>query len=345
MRTLLGLPFLVLFAACSGNTTAEPLAHAETALQIDSGSVGFDELAWAPGLKRVLVPAGGTGQVHLLDPSTGATESVEGFSHSAALRGGHTQGPTSAAEAEGFVVAVDRTAKQVVLFDPRTHDIIGTHQLGATPDYVRFEPASREVWVTEPEAERLEIFKLDPLRGEGAFAPVTAIDIADGPESLVFDATRGRAYASLWHGVTVAIDLGSHTVRGAFANGCEGSRVLAIDEPRALLFSACVEGAVTTMDLAHGGQVASKLTYGEGIDGIAYDARRGLIHAPSAIRGTMATITVGNAGELALASEVTTAKGASCVAVDDDGGIWICDPAHGRVLSVRAPNVLEGASR
>src|SRR4051812_24587659 len=126
MRTLLGLSFVALLAACSGKEMAEePLAEAETALQIDVGSVGFDELAWAPGLHRVIVPAGGTGQVHLLDPSTGRSESVDGFSRSTALRGGHTQGPTSAVEAGGYVVAIDRTAKRVLVFDPKTHRIVG----------------------------------------------------------------------------------------------------------------------------------------------------------------------------------------------------------------------------
>jgi streptogramin lyase len=341
MRTVLRAPVLLVLAACSVAcsvaSSEPPLAQAETALQIDEGSVGFDELTWAPGLHKLVVPAGGTGKVHLLDPSTHAWESVEGFSRSNALRGGHTQGPTSAAEADGFVVTIDRTSRRVVLFDPATHVIVGARELAATPDYVRYEPMAREVWITEPDAERIEVLSLDPKRGEQAFAPVAMIAVTDGPEALVFDHPRGRAYVNGWRGVTVVIDLASHAVRGAFANGCEGSRVLAIDEPRGLLFSACVEGKITTMDLLHGGQVTSRLAYGAGMDALAYDARRGLLHAPSGVTGTMATIEVGAQGELTLASEIATAKGASCAAVDDDGSVWICDPAHGRVLSTRKP--------
>jgi len=219
MRTLLGLSVLATLAACSGATSDEPLAQADTAFVIEAGSVGFDELAWAPGLHRVIVPAGGTGRVHLLDPATGSAEIVDGFSKSTALRGGHSQGPTSAAEAEGYVVTVDRTAKRVVIFDPKTHAIVGGHDLGATPDYVRFDPTSREVWVTEPDAEQIEVFALDPLRGAAAFERITSILIADGPESLVFDTARGRAYASLWRGVTVAIDIATHAVRGGEGDG------------------------------------------------------------------------------------------------------------------------------
>lgn len=345
MRLLTALSLLVLTAACSAALADPPLAQAETALELHEGSVGFDEITWAPGLHRLIVPAGGTGRVHLIDPSSGASESIDGFARSNALRGGHTQGPTSAAEADGYVVTIDRTAKRVVVFDPVTLTIVAGRDLDATPDYVRWEPGAREVWVTEPDAERIEVFSLDMKRGEEAFERVATIEIAGGPEALVFDHPRGRAYTNLWRGVTAVIDLATHTVRGAFANGCQGSRVLAIDEPRALLFSACAEGQVTTMDLAHGGQVTSKLAYAEGMDSLAYDARRGLVHAPSAIKGTMATIAVGSAGELTLVSEITTAKGASCVAVDGDGGVWICDPADGRVLSVRDPGGVEGVRR
>lgn len=103
-------------------------------------------------------------------------------------------------------------------------------------------------------------------------------------------------------GPTVPIDVATHTVHGAFTNGCDGSRLLSIDEPRSLLFTACVEGRVTAMDLAHGGRIVGRLAYGQGMDAIAYDARRGLLHVPSAATGTVATISVGALGELALAS-------------------------------------------
>ena len=332
----LALFLSVSIGACSARTADEPLAEAESALEIDEGSVGFDEIVWAPRARRVIVPSGGTGKVHMLDPATGATEVVGGFGQSNELRGGHTQGPTSAVEADGLIVTVDRTAKRVVVFDPKARRIVAGHDLAGAPDYVRYERGSHEVWVTEPESERIELFSFDPARGEAAFERKGEIVIAGGPESLVFDSARGRAYANLWHGVTVAIDIPTHSVHTAFANGCDGSRLLAIDEPRSLLFTACVEGKVTTMDLTHGGQVVSSIRYGQGMDAIAYDGRRGLLHVPSAVTGTMATIQVGTVGELTLAGEVITAKGASCVAVDDDGGVWVCDPAHGRVLSVRA---------
>jgi hypothetical protein len=68
------------------------------------------------------------------------------------------------------------------------------------------------------------------------------------------------------------------------------------------------------------------------MDALAYDPSRGLLHAPSGVTGTLATIAVGPQGELSLVSKITTAKGATCAAVDDDGSVWICDPAHGRVL-------------
>jgi hypothetical protein len=58
------------------------------------------------------------------------------------------------------------------------------------------------------------------------------VHVAGGPESLVIDAGRDRAYTHLWKAATVAIDLHAHSVAGQWKNGCEGSRGIAVDEVR-----------------------------------------------------------------------------------------------------------------
>ena len=85
-------------------------------------------------------------------------------------------------------------------------------KLAASPDYVRFVPASGghddQLWVAEPDGSQIEVFTVPP--GD-APKPVQAalIKIADGPESLVIDGTRQRAYANV-KDATMAIDLRSH---------------------------------------------------------------------------------------------------------------------------------------
>src|SRR6185437_7530769 len=57
--------------------------------------IGYDDLQYAPGLKRILVPAGRTGHLVLLDPATRAIVSIAGFRSAASFSGGHGRGTYS----------------------------------------------------------------------------------------------------------------------------------------------------------------------------------------------------------------------------------------------------------
>ncbi len=46
----------------------------------------------------------------------------------------------------------------------------------------------------------------------------------------------------------------------------------------------------------------------------------------------MAILAVSSAGSLSLLGNVGTAEDAHCVAADDTGRAYVCDPAHGRIL-------------
>src|SRR5678815_3222046 len=108
-----------------------------------------------------------------------------------------------------------------------------------------------ELWVTEPGADRVEVLKVT-LGNPPTLASAGFIGIDGGPESLVIDATRSRAYTHLWHAKTVAIDLKTKAVVANWENGCDASRGIALDEARGLLFAACSEGKVTALDVDDG---------------------------------------------------------------------------------------------
>ena len=144
-------------------------------------------------------------------------------------------------------------------------------KLGASPDYVRFVAATREVWVTEPDAERIEIFAFGN-DGIPAAKSVGVITVKGGPESLVIDSRHGRAYAHLWKGETVAIDLTrTWRIRRHWKNGCRGSRGIALDESRGFLFAGCAEGAAVVLSVDDGREL-SHVSSGDGVDIIDYDA-------------------------------------------------------------------------
>src|SRR5712692_8174025 len=89
--------------AASGAITPTPLA-----LPGGDGGIGFDDMMFAPSLHKVLVPAGRSGNLDLIDPDTKQITAIGGFRSRASFGGGHSQGVTSADEGHGLLFATDR---------------------------------------------------------------------------------------------------------------------------------------------------------------------------------------------------------------------------------------------
>ena len=292
--------------------------------------IGFDDLGFAPGLHAVLAPAGATGNLCLIDPATRAVTPISGFS-TTGTHGGHDDGTTSADEGAGFLYAIDRTALRLVVIDTRTRAVVAQAQLASSPDYVRWIAATGEVWVTQPDEERIEVF----ASPDGKPQHAAFINVPGGPESLIVDTGRKRAFTHLWDGATVAIDLATRSVVGKpWRNGCEGSRGIALDAPRGLLFVGCAEGKVTSLAIDRDGSQVGAATVGKGVDVIAYNAKLSHLYVPSAGTGTLAFVGVGAAGQLSVLGTVPTATGSHCAAADDRDTAWVCDVHGGRLLAV-----------
>jgi len=197
-------------------------------------------MVFASLLRKILVPAGRSGTLDLVDPDTKQVTAISGFSSRGSLAGGHGQGVTSVDEGRGLLFATDRDARQLDVVDPKTRSVIATARLASGPDYVRYVSTTDEVWVTEPRAARIEIFSL-PQSGAPRPAHLTFISISSGPESLTIDNARGRAYTHLWADTTLAINLKSHEVSARWENGCRHSRGIAMDPARGHLFVGCAE--------------------------------------------------------------------------------------------------------
>jgi hypothetical protein len=294
------------------------------------GGIGLDDLQYAPAARRLLVPAGRTGKLDLIDPADPAIVAIEAFTRSEPAKG-HGSGATSADEGPaGIVFATDRDARKVVAIDLRKRAVVASAALGAAPDYVRWMAGPGEVWVTEPRSKRIECFSWR----DGQFAPAGAIQVPDGPESLAADASR--AYAHSWKGESYAIDLKTRKVEARFRNGCEAARGIAIDAPHALLFAGCAEGKVTSISLATLQPVGSAPA-GKGVDIIAFAPGVRHLYAPGAEAATLTVLAVSESGVLRVLRTEPAAEDAHCVATDDAGNVWVCDPAHGRLLVFHDP--------
>jgi DNA-binding beta-propeller fold protein YncE len=262
-------------------------------------------------------------------------EAVEGFG-TEPFPGGRGGGTTSADAGAGLVFAIDRSTRTLNAVDPAEKRIVFTVTLAGGPDIVRFVAPTREVWVTEPHDQRIEIFSLSKT---GRALLAHAADIAvpeDSPEALQVDAVRNRLYTNQESGTTFSIDLASRTIVDRWPIGC-GPRGLALDERAGFLFVGCEEGQCVVLDVAHGGREAGRITVGAGIDLFSYSAALHHLYLPGAKSETLSIVGVNADGTMKLLDTVTSAPHAHSGTTDGRGRIWVSDPTHGRLLTTRDP--------
>ena len=306
------------------------------ALPGGEGGIGFDDLTFARGLQKLLVPAGRSGKVDLVDPASRQVIPIGGFSTQGRFVQGHGEGTTSADAGRGWIFASDRTALELVVLDPAARTVVAKAKLASGPDYVRWVETTGEVWVTEPDKERIEIFAL-PTSGPPVPVHKEFLAIPGGPESLIVDAAHGRAYTHLWKSTTLAVDVKSRAIVDRWPNGCGGSRGIALDPERGFLFVGCAEGKAVVLDLNRSGAIRDTLSAGAGVDIIDYSRELHHLYLPGGESATMAILGVDKAAKLSLLSIFKTAGSAHCVVADDHRQAWVCDPHRGRLLLVADP--------
>jgi hypothetical protein len=281
----------------------------------------------------VLVPGGRTGNLVLIDPDRLETTAIAGFSVVADYSGGHDDGPTSVDEGKGFLFVTDRTSQKLNVVDPRSKAIVSAVPLGAHPDYVRFVASTNELWVSEPDTGQLEIFSVSDTNPP-ALAHAASVNVSNGPESLVIDAKRSRAYTHRWQSSTVAIDVAKRTIVDEWSNGCASSRGIALDEARGWLFAACLEGTTSALDVDHGGHILSAVAQGSGFDVMGYNPSSGHVYLAGSACQCLVTLGVSSAGQLSFLGRQDAPADTHCVTSDDAGHAWVCDPNGGALLRV-----------
>ncbi len=329
------LPLILLAAAAPSAVVAAPAPLAPQAvIKMPGGAhgIGFDDIGFVPQLDRITIPAGTTGKLVLMDPVTHALTVIPGVSTAPKVKS-FREGTTSAIYAEGYLFASDHDPTEIVTIDPHTHAVLARTKLASGPDYVRYVARTREIWVTEPGKAQIQVFKLavDP---RPTLTPETVIPVAGGPESLEIDDPRNRAYSNLWKDKTVEMELTTHKVLAEWPNTCKGSNGIAIDEARDHVFVACGEGKVVTLAPTEHGKVVASARAGAGIDIISYSPKLHHLYVPGAHAGTLTIFDVAASGALKPTAEYRTAQHAHCVADDNDGHVFVCDPRAGAILAI-----------
>ena len=326
---------LLSFALLSGAALAAPRAPISLPIPGGHAGVDLDDIAFVPALDRIVVPAGQTGSLLLIDPANLATSEITGVTTPAPDgQMPHDAATTSVNYGDGYLFASNHAPTQLVVIDARSGKVVNRTALASGPDYVRYLAAASEVWVTEPHAKQIQVFRFSK-KPAPALTAVATIAVPGGPESLVFDPARHRAYANLWGSETVAIDTRSHALVAHWKNSCTGSRGLALDEAHAHLFVGCTEGKVVTLDVAHGGRQIASAPAGAGIDIISYSPALHRLYVPGAKSANLTVFDVAATGTLTPRGTWPAAAHSHCVADDDHGTAFVCDPRGGNVLVYR----------
>ncbi|HET8553093.1 MAG TPA: hypothetical protein VFM97_11550 [Gammaproteobacteria bacterium] len=316
-------------AAYAHKTIASPAAT--IALPGAVHGIDFDDLQFFPALNRVAVPAAQTGDLDLIDSQTNAVEVIPHVAVTTAAPHGDDRGATSASFGGGYIFTGDHGRTSIAVVDPRSKSVVARVRLAANYDYIRYVASRQEVWVTEPHQHRIEIFKFlnsaKPTLRHEAF-----IEVPGGPEALVIDNERGRAYTNLWSNRALAIDLSGRRIVARWPNGCRQSRGLALDGR--WLFAGCKEGRAVALDVTRGGKPVSAARTGAGVDIIAYNSHLHHLYVPGSKSATLTVLSVAGNGHLQPVAVYRTVKGAHCVATDNRRKAFVCDPRHGRILVI-----------
>jgi hypothetical protein len=294
------------------------------------GGIGFDDMVFSSDLHKVLVPAGHTGKLYSIDPSSLTMTSIGGFSSSAVMQKGQEAGISSADEGEGYIFAADHGRHELTAVDLKSGTVAATADLAGDADYVRYVGVNHEIWVTEPHNKQVEVFS---FLGDAhpILKAVLTIPVPKGPESLMVDHTRGRAYTNLGP-EAAAIGLESHTIVATWPNGCVKSRGDALDEQKGFLFVSCGEGKAVVFDLNQGNKEISDLATDPAPDVISYNVKLSHLYFTSSKNATLSIIGVSAQGKLSLLGKAQADKRAHCVVSDDQNNIWVCDPPRGQLL-------------
>jgi DNA-binding beta-propeller fold protein YncE len=197
----------------------------------------------------------------------------------------------------------------VTIFDIKTLRILGTHAAADDADAILYDPASKQVFTFNGDANSASV--LDPMSG----ALVGEIQLGGKPEFGV-SAGNGKVYVNIEDkGEVAEIDAKARRVLHRWPLGrCTEPTGLAIDRTHHRLFSVCHSQVMAISD-AQAGKLISTVPIGEGVDGAAFDPGTGLAFASNG-EGTVTVVHEDSPTRFRPIQTVPTRRGARTIALD-----------------------------
>jgi DNA-binding beta-propeller fold protein YncE len=181
------------------------------------------------------------------------------------------------------------------------------------PDAILYEPTTKRVFTFNGGSASATAF-------DAASATlVGSIDVGGKPEFAVADG-KGKVFVNI-EDKSEVLELDPKALRvvrrWSIAPGEEPSG-LAIDRARRRLFSVCGNRTMVVSDADHG-KVLISLPIGAGVDGAAFDSRRGLAISSNG-EGSITVVKDESRDKFVVAETDSTQRGARTIAIDDSTG-------------------------
>lgn len=241
-------------------------------------------------------------QVNILDKNTGdslgvipGTMGVHGIAFDNALGRGYTS---------------NGRLNNVFVFDLKTTKILDSVKTGTNPDAIMFEPYTKMIITCNGRSNDLSV--IDPQTNK-----LTAtIAVAGKPETAVSDG-EGKLFVNIEDKNEIAVvDLTKGKMIGTWKlDGGEGPTGLVYDKETKRLFAGC-DKLLVVLD-ASSGKVISKITIGEGCDGVAFDNVNKLIFTANGEDATMSVIKEKPGDNFTVVENVPTKAGARTITIDE----------------------------
>ncbi len=287
---------------------ALPIAHAQTGWEVKQtfaigGTGGWDYVTVDSATHRLYVPR--STHTMVIDGESGKTiADIPGQknAHGVALAPAAGRGFISDGGGDG----------SIVVFDLKTHAVLGT--LAALPDVdgIIFDPHSGNVLAVSGHGKAFMQFKpdIDPKRGKIG----TPIPLHGEPEFLSAD-RAGRAYVNLMdtHEVAV-IDMKAGKVLANWPVAPGGLPVgMSLDENNGRLFIGCRGPQKLIVMSTKDGKVVADLPIGASVDAIKLDGGQAFASTAGA---EMYVASESSPGKFTLSQTVKTGEGARTMGID-----------------------------
>jgi len=197
----------------------------------------------------------------------------------------------------------------VNVFDLKTLKVLNKIKVGARPDAIIYDPATKRVFTFNAGSQ--DATAVDAAKGE----VLGSIPLGGKPEFAASD-SKGTVFVNLEDkNQLFALDPDKLTVKQRWdLPGCEEPSGLAMDQKNRRLFVGCGNKTMPIVD-ADSGKILTTLPIGDGVDATAFDDTTGLAFA-SCGEGVLTVVREESPDKFTVVENVPTQKGARTMALD-----------------------------